>query len=87
MYSAVKYAGKPLYKYARVGKIVERVSREILVSSFEINNIHGQYADFCIICSKGTYIRSLIDDFGLRLGCGATLTALRRTRIGDYSCC
>ena len=83
MYSAVKYGGKPLYKYARAGKIVERVEREIDISEFEIHGIRDQYIDFCIVCSKGTYIRSLIEEFGLRLGCGATLTALRRTRIGD----
>jgi tRNA pseudouridine55 synthase len=84
MYSAVKYGGKPLYKYARVGKTVERIEREIDISCFEIITIRGQYIDFCIVCSKGTYIRSLIDEFGLQLGCGATLTALRRTRIGDH---
>ncbi len=84
MYSAVKYGGKPLYKYARAGKEVERVQREINILGFEIVNIHDLGVDFRIVCSKGTYIRSLIDEFGLRLGCGATLTALRRTRIGDY---
>jgi tRNA pseudouridine55 synthase len=85
MYSAVKYGGKPLYKYARVGRTVERVEREIDVTRFDIVRIRDQYIDFCIVCSKGTYIRSLIDEFGLQLGCGATLTALRRTRIGDHS--
>ena len=84
MYSAVKYGGKPLYKYARAGMTVERVEREIDISCFEIMNIRGQYIDFCIVCSKGTYIRSLIDEFGMRLGCGATLTTLRRTRIGIH---
>jgi len=84
MYSAVKYGGKPLYKYARIGRTVERIEREIDISCFEIINVRGQYIDFCIVCSKGTYIRSLIDEFGLRLGCGATLTALRRTRIGEH---
>ncbi len=84
MYSAVKYGGKPLYKYARAGKAVERVEREINILSFDIVDIRDLYIDFCIVCSKGTYIRSLIDEFGLRLGCGATLTALRRTRIGDH---
>ena len=84
MYSAVKYGGKPLYKYARVGRTVERIEREINIVCFKIINIRDLYIDFCIICSKGTYIRSLIDEFGLRLGCGATLTALRRTRIGNY---
>jgi tRNA pseudouridine55 synthase len=85
MYSAVKYGGKPLYKYARAGRTVERVEREINISCFEIIDVRDQYVDFCIACSKGTYIRSLIDEFGLRLGCGATLTALRRTRIGTHS--
>jgi tRNA pseudouridine55 synthase len=85
MYSAVKYGGKPLYKYARAGKTVERVEREINVLSFNIVNIRDMYVDFRIVCSKGTYIRSLIDEYGLQLGCGATLTALRRTRIGDHS--
>jgi len=85
MYSAVKYGGKPLYKYARLGRTVERMEREVDVSCFDIVHIRGQYIDFSIVCSKGTYIRSLIDEFGLRLGCGATLTALRRTRIGDHS--
>jgi tRNA pseudouridine55 synthase len=84
MYSAVKYAGKPLYQYARTGKTVERDEREIEVLKFEIRNVQNPFVDFCIVCSKGTYIRSLIDEFGLRLGCGATLRSLRRTRIGDY---
>jgi len=85
MYSAVKYGGKPLYRYARAGRTVERVEREINISCFTIMNIRDQFVDFCIICSKGTYIRSLIDEFGLRMGCGATLTALRRTRIGYHN--
>ena len=84
MYSAVKYGGKPLYRYARAGRTLDRVEREIDVSCFDIINMSGPYIDFCIACSKGTYIRSLIDEFGMRLGCGATLTALRRTRIGDH---
>jgi tRNA pseudouridine55 synthase len=84
MYSAVKYCGKPLYQYARKGKTVERLEREIDIVKFEITGIRGHYVDFCIVCSKGTYIRSLIDEFGLRLGCGATLASLRRTRIGEH---
>ena len=84
MYSAVKYGGQPLYKYARSGRTVERVEREIDILCFDILQIRAQFIDFCIVCSKGTYIRSLIDEFGLRLGCGATLTALRRTRIGEH---
>ena len=85
MYSAVKYAGRPLYTYARAGRTVERIEREIDIVRFDILKVSGQYVDFCIVCSKGTYIRSVIDEFGLRLGCGATLTTLRRTRIGEYS--
>jgi tRNA pseudouridine55 synthase len=85
MYSAVKYGGKPLYQYARSGKTVERTEREIDVKKFEILKVHAPYVDFCIVCSKGTYIRSLVDEMGIRLGCGAALTALRRTRIGEYT--
>jgi len=68
MYSAVKYGGRPLYKYARAGRIVERVEREIDIVRFDIMSFRDQYVDFCIVCSKGTYIRSLIDEFGLQLG-------------------
>jgi len=85
MYSAIKYGGKPLYQYARSGKTVDRTEREIDVIKFEILKIHAPYVDFCIVCSKGTYIRSLVDEMGIRLGCGAALTALRRTRIGEYT--
>jgi tRNA pseudouridine55 synthase len=85
MYSALKYGGKPLYQYARSGKTVERTEREIDVTKFEILDVHAPYIDFCIVCSKGTYIRSLVDEMGIRLGCGATMTALRRTRIGEFT--
>jgi tRNA pseudouridine55 synthase len=84
MYSAVKYGGKPLYKYARAGRTVERMEREINVFCFKILQVRNQFVDFLIVCSKGTYIRSLIDELGMCLECGATLTALRRTRIGDH---
>ena len=84
MYSAVKYGGKPLYRYARSGRTVERAEREINVVHFDIRQIYFPYVDFSITCSKGTYIRSLIDSYGLRLGCGATVTALRRVRIGGH---
>jgi tRNA pseudouridine55 synthase len=85
MYSALKYGGKPLYLFARSGRTVERTEREIDIIKFEIRDVHVPAVNFCIVCSKGTYIRSLIDEFGIRLGCGATLTALRRTRIGDHT--
>jgi tRNA pseudouridine55 synthase len=85
MYSAVKYGGMPLYKYARAGRSVERVEREINVVKFEVQKISLPYVEFCVVCSKGTYIRSLIDEFGSRLGCGAMVSSLRRTRIGNYN--
>jgi tRNA pseudouridine55 synthase len=84
MYSAVKYGGKPLYKYARNGVTVERAEREVDIKKFEIKRIYGTMVDFCVVCSKGTYIRSLIEDLGIRLGCGATLVSLRRIRIGSF---
>jgi tRNA pseudouridine55 synthase len=84
MYSAVKYGGMPLYRYARAGRTVERIKREIDIVKFEIQRIRRPLLDFCIVCSKGTYVRSLIDEFGIRLGCGAMLSSLRRSRIGSY---
>lgn len=84
MYSAVKVKGKPLYKYARKGKTIERVPKGIEIREFEITNVLLPMVDFRVVCSKGTYIRALVEDFGLALGCGATLRALRRTRIGTH---
>jgi tRNA pseudouridine55 synthase len=84
MYSAVKYCGRPLYKYARENKTVVRSEREIEIKKFEILDFHNPFVDFSVVCSKGTYIRSLINDFGGHIGCGATLISLRRTRIGNY---
>ncbi len=84
MYSAVKHQGKPLYKFARKGKSVEREPKEIEIREFEIVNFLPPQIEIRIVCSKGTYIRSLVDELGLRLGCGATLRSLRRTRIGPY---
>lgn len=84
MYSAVKYGGRPLYKYARAGKTVERSAKEISVYDFEITRFENPMADFRIRCSKGTYIRSLARDLGEMLGCGAILRSLRRVAIGSY---
>jgi tRNA pseudouridine55 synthase len=84
MYSALKYGGRPLYRYARAGRTVVREPREILVSDFAVEAIRCPYVDFRVVCSKGTYVRTLIDDIGQKLGCGASLSALRRTRIGQY---
>lgn len=84
MYSAVKHKGKALYKYARKGMEVERKPREVSVYKFEIKEIDLPDLHFEIECSKGTYIRTIADDLGLKLDCGAYLKELRRTRIGDY---
>lgn len=85
MYSAVKYGGKPLYKYARKGRTVKRQSRTVEVKRFEIVSADLPMVDFRVVCSKGTYIRSLAHDLGQKLGCGATLRSLRRTRIGTLT--
>ena len=85
MYSAIKLNGKTLYNLARKGKSVERAPREITISRFEITEINLPEVHFEITCSKGTYIRVIANDFGERLGCGALLSSLRRTKIGSYS--
>jgi len=84
MYSALKYGGRPLYRYARAGQTVSREPREIFVSSFVVEAIRRPFVDFKVVCSKGTYVRTLVDDAGQTLGCGASLISLRRTRIGQY---
>jgi len=85
MYSAVNYGGKKLYELDRKGKTVVRSSRTITVYHFLINKIDLPRIDFEITCSKGTYIRVLAHDLGEKLGCGAYLSSLRRTAIGDFS--
>ncbi len=84
MYSAVKHKGKPLYKMARKGREIERSTRKIFISDFEVRRISETELSFRISSSKGTYIRSIANDFGQRLGTGAYLKALRRTRIGKF---
>ena len=84
VFSAIKKDGKRLYEFARSGKDVEVPIRTIQISEFEITNIQLPDVDFRVVCSKGTYIRSLAHDFGKALGNGAHLTSLRRTRIGDF---
>jgi tRNA pseudouridine55 synthase len=81
-FSAIKIDGKRAYKSARKDICVELKARQVTVSAFEITRIAMPDVDFRIVCSKGTYIRSLARDFGVLLGCGAHLTALCRTRIG-----
>jgi tRNA pseudouridine55 synthase len=85
VFSAIKKDGKRLYESARAGIEVEIKTRKVTVSEFEITRIALPEIDFRIICSKGTYIRSIAYDFGLALHSGGHLTALRRTKIGDYS--
>ncbi len=84
MFSALKYNGKPLYEYARQGITVEREARPITI--FELNFIeyNAPYLTLEVHCSKGTYIRTLVDDLGEALGCGAHVTMLRRTAVADY---
>ena len=83
-YSAVKVDGRRAYESARKDVAVEIKPRQVTVSAFEITRIDLPDADFRIACSKGTYIRSLARDMGEHLGCGAHLTALCRTRIGEH---
>jgi len=85
IYSAVKVDGERLYKKARKGKEVTIKAREVSIHSFELKRITFPEIDFKIICSKGTYIRSLVRDFGKELGVGAYLKSLRRTRNGNFS--
>ena len=84
VFSAVKKDGKRLYEFAREGKTVEIKPRTISISEFEITHIDGLNVDFKVVCSKGTYIRSLAHDFGKALNCGGHLSALRRTKIGNF---
>lgn len=85
VFSALKKDGKRLYEYARAGEEVDIPLRETVIHSFEITRIALPEVDFKVSCSKGTYIRSLAYDFGKGLESGAHLTALRRTKIGEYS--
>lgn len=85
VFSAIKKDGKRLYESARAGIEVEINTRKVTVSEFEITRIALPEIDFRIVCTKGTYIRSIAYDFGLALHSGGHLTALRRTKIGDYS--
>lgn len=84
VYSAIRKKGKRLYEYARAGKNVEVEAREIEIMQFDILSVNMPEVSFHIRCSKGTYIRSLANDFGQKLGCGGYLSSLRRTRIGDF---
>lgn len=85
IFSAIKKDGKRLYEHARAGEEVEIQSRKVEIMEFEITRINLPEVDFRVVCSKGTYIRSLAFDFGKALNSGGHLTTLRRTKIGDFS--
>jgi tRNA pseudouridine55 synthase len=87
MYSAIKHGGQPLYKLARQGQEVERKARKVLIKCLELRGFRGGEApevDLYLECSKGTYVRSLAEDLGRALGCGAHVSALRRTQAGPF---
>jgi tRNA pseudouridine55 synthase len=84
IFSAIKKDGVRLYEHARAGETVEIASRKTTIHEFEITRIALPEVDFRVVCSKGTYIRSLAFDFGKAMNSGSHLTVLRRTKIGDY---
>lgn len=84
MFSALKYQGKPLYEYARAGITVERPARPITIFALDFIEYQKPYLTLDVRCSKGTYIRTLVDDLGEFLGCGAHVTVLRRTGVANY---
>ncbi|MBU2896305.1 tRNA pseudouridine synthase B, partial [Vibrio hepatarius] len=84
MFSALKYQGKPLYEYARQGIEVPREARKIKVYEIVLHRFEGCEVEMEIHCSKGTYIRTIVDDLGEMLGCGAHVTMLRRIGVANY---
>jgi tRNA pseudouridine55 synthase len=85
MYSALKHAGQPLYELARAGQAVDRAAREIEISELQVIDCQPAGFSLDICCSKGTYVRTLVEDIGRALGYPAHLGALRRTRVGEFS--
>ncbi|MBS1720486.1 MAG: tRNA pseudouridine(55) synthase TruB [Armatimonadetes bacterium] len=84
MYSAVKVNGRALYDYARKGQEIERTPRRVHIGEVEVLGIEGNVAKMRIVCSGGTYIRTLAHDMGQSMGCGAHLASLRRTQVGKF---
>ena len=84
MHSAIKHQGKPLYEYIRKGETVERELRTIFIHELKLERLQGNELEFSVLCSKGTYVRTLAEDISEVLGCGGHLIALRRTRIGEF---
>jgi len=84
MYSAIKVDGQPLYKLAREGKTVERPTRIVTIYELELTGFDSPYVEMDVFCSKGTYIRNLVEDIGDELECGAHVTRLHRSQVGPY---
>jgi tRNA pseudouridine55 synthase len=84
MFSAKKFKGQPLYKLARKGETIERKPHPIKIYTFSVDDINLPHVTFTVSCSKGTYIRTLAHDMGQKLGCGAHLSQLCRTKIGNF---
>ena len=85
VYSAVKKDGRPLYSYARKGEAVERKARRIRIEELGMTRLDSPSAEFKVVCSSGTYVRSIAHDLGERVGCGGHATSIRRTRAGRFS--
>ena len=85
MYSALKHQGKPLYEYIRKGITIERELRNVVIHELEMIEFYASDLEINVRCSKGTYVRTLAEDIGKALGCGAYLTGLRRTRIAGFN--
>ncbi|MFG5863340.1 tRNA pseudouridine(55) synthase TruB [Metapseudomonas sp. CR1201] len=84
MYSALKKDGQPLYKLARAGEVVEREARSVTIARLDLLACENGHARLAVACSKGTYIRTLVEDLGQALGCGAHVAELRRTQAGPF---
>lgn len=84
MYSALKYQGRPLYEYAREGRTVPREARPVRIDELTVLRLEGDELELRVRCSKGTYIRTLVDDIGEALGCGAHVAELRREQAGPF---
>lgn len=84
MYSAIKVNGQELYKLARKGEVIDRTPRDVTIHEIKLLTIEKEKILFEVTCSKGTYIRSLVDDIGSKMGCNATLSLLVRTKVGPF---
>lgn len=85
MYAAIKHEGRPLYAYARRGEEVDRAPRRVVIRRLDLESFEGKTASLYVECSKGTYIRTLAEDIGAKLGCGAHLAALERLAVGSFT--